>query len=237
MSRRVVAILMCVSLAILVAAAMAQSPTARQPLTTDPISNAAPDPFADPTNPHGELRINPGKPAGSSSSSVDYTVTQTVKEEFVRDQTKMQTVNELVNKWKQARNKSDRDKVQQSLHAALKEQFQARLDAHEKEVEKLETEVKRLREQLELRRTKQDEIVKFRLEQLLRDAQGLGWGTEPVTMPTPNTAELHTTVNVDPFTAEPQNAVPATPPNVTPQPGEPANPFNAEPQTTKPAPH
>ena len=75
-------------------------------------------------------------------------------------------------------NKSDREKVEQALHDALKVQFGTRFDAEKKEVEQLEAEVKRLREQLELRRAKQDEIIEFRLQQLLRDAQGLGWGTE-----------------------------------------------------------
>jgi DNA-binding IclR family transcriptional regulator len=42
----------------------------------------------------------------------------------------------------------------------------------------LEAKVKQLREQLELRRKEQDEIVDFRLKQLLREAQGLGWGTD-----------------------------------------------------------
>ena len=66
------------------------------------------------------------------------------------------------------------------LQAALKAEFQSRLAAHEKEIDQLENEVKKLRQQLELRRRNQDEIVHFRMEQLLRDAQGLGWGTEPV---------------------------------------------------------
>ncbi len=86
----------------------------------------------------------------------------------------------LLEKWKQSSSKADRDKIQQNLRAALHAEFQARLAAHEKEIDQLEADVKRLREQLELRRQKQDDIVGFHMEQLLRQAQGLGWGTEPV---------------------------------------------------------
>jgi multidrug resistance efflux pump len=60
----------------------------------------------------------------------------------------------------------------------LTKRFQARLSAHEKEILQLEAKVKQLREQLELRCKKQDEIVDFRLKQLLREAQGLGWRTD-----------------------------------------------------------
>jgi hypothetical protein len=95
------------------------------------------------------------------------------------DASGQQAVNELVEKLAKTEDKSDREKVQQSLRVVLKEQFEARLKTNEKEIEQLEAEVKRLRGQLELRRKRQDEIVDFRLTQLVREAQGLGWGTEP----------------------------------------------------------
>jgi hypothetical protein len=90
-------------------------------------------------------------------------------------------LNELLGSWKAAANESERSKVEKELREVLKGEFQARLGAHEKEIAQLEAKVKRLREQLELRRKKQDDIVDFRVQQLLREAQGLGWGTEPVT--------------------------------------------------------
>jgi hypothetical protein len=89
-------------------------------------------------------------------------------------------IDELLEKWKQAPNNQERESIEQNLRDALQAEFQARLTAHEKEVDQLESEVKRLRQQLELRRQKQADIVRFHLEQLLREAQGLGWGTEPV---------------------------------------------------------
>ena len=45
----------------------------------------------------------------------------------------------------------------------------------ENEIKELEARVKQLQEKLDLRRQKQDEIVDLHLQQLLHDAQGLGW--------------------------------------------------------------
>ena len=91
-------------------------------------------------------------------------------------------VQKSLGEWKAAPGTgADRKKIEQQLRQSLKEQFDARMSVHQKEIEQLEAKVKKLREQLELRRKKQDEIVDFRLQQLLREAQGLGWGTEPVT--------------------------------------------------------
>jgi polyhydroxyalkanoate synthesis regulator phasin len=89
-----------------------------------------------------------------------------------------QRADELLEKWKKAP-ESDREGIQKELRNVLKEDFQVRLSEHQKEVEQLEAQVKQLREKLDLRKGKQDEIVDFRLQQLLREAQGLGWGTEP----------------------------------------------------------
>jgi hypothetical protein len=84
----------------------------------------------------------------------------------------------LVGRWKASKQDAEREKVEAELRNALKREFAARLAAHEKEIKNLEEKVRQLRERLTLRREKQDEIVDHRLQQLLRDAQGLGWGSE-----------------------------------------------------------
>jgi hypothetical protein len=88
-------------------------------------------------------------------------------------------VHELLGKWKAAKDSSDRAAIENQLRATLKGQFDARCAGHKEEIEQLQAKVKELQQQLELRREKQPEIVDFRLQQLLREAQGLGWGTEP----------------------------------------------------------
>jgi len=81
----------------------------------------------------------------------------------------------LLVKWKTA-NETDRKGIEKDLRVALKRSFQTRLDADETEVKQLEAQVKQLHEKLDLRRRKQEEIVEFRAQQLLRETQGLGWG-------------------------------------------------------------
>jgi hypothetical protein len=87
---------------------------------------------------------------------------------------------QLVDRWKAAREASERDKIEKSLHESLTTEFTQRLAAHEREIKQLEEKVRQLRDRLSLRREKQDEIVEHRLQQILREAQGLGWGSEEV---------------------------------------------------------
>jgi exonuclease VII large subunit len=88
---------------------------------------------------------------------------------------------ELLRKWKESKDDAERGKIKDELHKVLAGQFQAHLLEQEKEIARLEAKVKKLREQLELRRSKQEEIIDFRMQQLLREAQGLGWGAEEST--------------------------------------------------------
>jgi hypothetical protein len=84
----------------------------------------------------------------------------------------------LVERWKASKQDAEREKVEGDLRNVLKREFAARLSVHEREIKELEEKVRQLRERLTLRKEKQDEIVEHRLQQILRDAQGLGWGSE-----------------------------------------------------------
>jgi hypothetical protein len=86
----------------------------------------------------------------------------------------------LIDRWKASKDASERSNLEKSLREMLKAEFSTRLAAHEKEIKQLEEKVRQLRARLDLRHEKQDEIVENRLEQLLRDAQGLGWGSEGI---------------------------------------------------------
>jgi hypothetical protein len=85
---------------------------------------------------------------------------------------------QLIERWKAAQDSNERDKVEATLRETLKSEFAVRLAAHEREIKELEEKIRQLRNRLNLRREKQDEIVDHRLQQVLRDAQGLGWGTD-----------------------------------------------------------
>ncbi|MBA3314126.1 MAG: hypothetical protein M3552_20665 [Planctomycetota bacterium] len=95
-----------------------------------------------------------------------------------KEQGSSQQVNEALLDWKAAGTDDVRDDVKQRLRSILEEVFAARQQAHEQEIAELEEKVKQLREQLERRREKQKEIIDFRMEQLVREAEGLGWGGE-----------------------------------------------------------
>ena len=84
------------------------------------------------------------------------------------------TPESLAAKWKAA-TESDRPAIETEMRDSLKKDLQARLASDEIQVKQLEAQAKELREKLELRRQKQDEIVDFRMQEVLRTAQGLGW--------------------------------------------------------------
>jgi hypothetical protein len=162
MRRIIVAMGACVCLAAIISLTMAQTPS------------------PSPTPPAGVQTPLPGTIIVDTNPVNTRTYTYSFNPDSTTDSSDHQT-NELLGKWKTAKDDSDRDHVQKQLREHLKTQFQARAAGHEKEIEQLEAKVKELREQLALRRQKEDEIVDFRLQQLLREAQGLGWGTEPGT--------------------------------------------------------
>jgi hypothetical protein len=131
---------------------------------------------------------------------------------------------ELLRKWKEAKNEAERGKIKDELHKVLAGQFKVHLGEQEKEIAQLEAKVKKLRKQLELRRSKQAEIIDFRMQQLLREAEGLGWGgAEDSTSNRTGAGRLmriYSTVNSDggiSTSAEP--LVPLVPPGSSATPG------------------
>jgi hypothetical protein len=84
----------------------------------------------------------------------------------------------LIEGWKNSKEAAEREKLETELRALLRREFATRLAVHEREIKQLEEKVRQLRERLALRKEKQEEIVNHRLQQILREAQGLGWGSE-----------------------------------------------------------
>jgi hypothetical protein len=174
----VLAVGICICFIAVAAATMAQTPgyaptasPAPYPIPSPP-SYVGPQPAAYPGVPYGYQA--PKTPTLSPASSVAG----------------------LLAKWKSA-SESDRQDVEKDLRGCLKKDLQARLGDDENEVKRLEAQLKQLQEKLDLRRQKQDEIVDYHLQGLLRDAQGLGWGQSsvppmpvefyPVSVPVPPT--------------------------------------------------
>jgi hypothetical protein len=68
-----------------------------------------------------------------------------------------------------------RSALRTKLSELLGRQFDARQKRHEQQIAELEAQVKKLRELVRKRQANRSEIVSLRLEQLLRETQGLGW--------------------------------------------------------------
>jgi hypothetical protein len=69
----------------------------------------------------------------------------------------------------------DRDRIKDDLRELLEKQFELRQRRHEQEIEALEAQVKSLKELVRKRNDNRGLIVSKRLDQILRDAEGLGW--------------------------------------------------------------
>jgi hypothetical protein len=75
----------------------------------------------------------------------------------------------------EAKSDSDRDKLKTRLGEVLEKQFDQRQRRHESEIEALEAQVKKLKDLVQRRQENRREIVGRRLDQVLRESQGLGW--------------------------------------------------------------
>jgi hypothetical protein len=69
----------------------------------------------------------------------------------------------------------DREKVKTKLAEALEKQFDLRQKRHQAEIAALEAQVNQLKELVQKRQENRREIISKRLDQLVRDAEGLGW--------------------------------------------------------------
>jgi hypothetical protein len=68
-----------------------------------------------------------------------------------------------------------KDKIKDQLTETLGKQFDARQKRHDDEIKALEDQVKKLKELVKKRQNNRREIISQRLEQLVREAEGLGW--------------------------------------------------------------
>jgi hypothetical protein len=74
-----------------------------------------------------------------------------------------------------AKSDSDRDKIKNQLAEILAKQFDQRQKRHEDEIKQLEEQIKKLRELVNKRQENRREIIGARLEQIVKESQGLGW--------------------------------------------------------------
>lgn len=68
-----------------------------------------------------------------------------------------------------------KEKIKDQLTETLGKQFDARQKRHQAELTALEAQVKKLKELVQKRQENRREIIGKRLDQLMREADGLGW--------------------------------------------------------------
>lgn len=80
----------------------------------------------------------------------------------------------------QSAEESDKKDIVDQINAEVLKQFELRQAAREKELEELEEQLAKLKEKHQKRESMKDEIVSDRVNDLLNNLQGLGWGSEPM---------------------------------------------------------
>jgi hypothetical protein len=86
-----------------------------------------------------------------------------------------QEADQLTRQLGEAKSDGERDKIKTKLGEILQKQFDQRQKRHEHEIEELEAQVKKLKDLVAKRQENRREIIARRLEQIVRESQGLGW--------------------------------------------------------------
>src|SRR5262245_42683548 len=82
---------------------------------------------------------------------------------------------DLARKLGEASSDSERSKIKEQLTERLEKQFDLRQKRHLEEIKSLEAKLKKLKELVDKRQENRREIISKRVDQLLSDAEGLGW--------------------------------------------------------------
>jgi hypothetical protein len=102
--------------------------------------------------------------------SVDGTWTMTQEDAGLDEE-----AGQLIKHLGEAKSDGDRDKIRTKLGEVLEKQFDRRQKRHEKEIEELEAQVRKLRDLVQKRQENRRDIIARRLDQILKESQGLGW--------------------------------------------------------------
>jgi hypothetical protein len=87
---------------------------------------------------------------------------------------------QLAQKYTKAEKDDERREIRKKLTDLLNQQFDTHLEQKKKELEELEKQIENLRKVLQKRQDAKDKIVERRFEQLVQEADGMGWGTPGV---------------------------------------------------------
>jgi len=82
----------------------------------------------------------------------------------------------ILAKYQATEDSQQRDAMRVELQKVVADHFELRQQIREKELAQLEAQVRRLRNLHSRREQEKDKIIADRVQQLIRDAEGLGWG-------------------------------------------------------------
>jgi hypothetical protein len=82
---------------------------------------------------------------------------------------------QLAQQYVKSEKDGDKREIRRKLTHVLTQQFDQHLEQQKKELEALEKQIDRLRSVLEKRRENKEKIIDRRIEQLVQEAEGLGW--------------------------------------------------------------
>jgi hypothetical protein len=99
-------------------------------------------------------------------------------------------VHKRVEEYRATQDEKERARIAKELPDLIAKEFDARQEAREQELKQLEEQLHKLKELHAKRGQQKEQIVEERVRQLLRDADGLGWGSE---------AEMQMNMSVSPM--------------------------------------
>ncbi len=86
-----------------------------------------------------------------------------------------QQADQLARQLAEAKSDGDREKLKAQISEVLEKQFDQRQKRHEEEIKELEAQLKRLKDLVDKRQENRRQIITDRLNQIVRESQGLGW--------------------------------------------------------------
>lgn len=92
------------------------------------------------------------------------------------DRAHLKSAREAVARYRGAADDEERNKLEAALRVIVAQHFDVHQKRRQLDLEELEAQVQRLRRLHKKREAAKDQIVGDRVSQLLRDAEGLGWG-------------------------------------------------------------
>jgi hypothetical protein len=125
--------------------------------------------------------MRPGQRFAANSAEANLADPQ-MQAAFDEESAARHSVAELVDRYSRTENQKDRTELKSQLGKALDDEFVAQHKRRSLELDRVEAQLKKVRDLLRRRIQERQTIVDNRLEQVVREAEGLGW-SEPSGFP------------------------------------------------------